>query len=307
VNPATGMVYVANYNGGSVSVIDGATNTVVATPGMGPYPLALAVNPVTNMVYVANTNGGSVSVIDGATNTVVATPTVGSDPEAIAVNPVTNQVYVVNNGGNSVSVIAANRVAQIPLNGVPAIVSDALTVSTSAPFVTRSTAPAFTATVTSNYSGSSVYLVDPGAAVNPPPTAVYYWVDDGSAVAGTPGQWAMTTDTSAPWSNPAAFTLQLSGQSPGLHTLYYYAAYGNEGTPASSSVGTGNSPEIGNIEQIVYVVRQAATATAVNADVNPQNVGGTVNFTATVTPGPGRFTGPTGTVYFYDGTTLLGS
>ena len=305
VNPATNMVYVANYGSNSVSVINGATNAV-ATLGVGSEPQAIAVSPVTNMVYVANYGSNAVSVIDGATNTVVATPGVADNPDAVAVNPVTNQIYVAKNSGLSVSVIAANPVAQIPLNGIPAIVSDALTVSTTAPFVTRSTAPAFTATVTSNYTGSSVYLAD-SAAVNPPPTAVYYWVDDGSAVAGAPGQWAMATDTSAPGANPAAFTLQLSGQSPGLHTLYDYAAYGNQGTPASSAAGTGNSPETGNVEQIVYVVQQAATVTAVSADVNPQNVGGTVNFTATVTPGPGRTAGPTGTVYFYDGTTPLGT
>jgi len=306
VNPVTNQVYVANSGYNTVSVIDGATNAVVATPGVGSTPVAIAVNPVTNMVYVANYSSSSISVIDGATNTVVATPGVGSAPLAIAVNPVTNMVYVANQGDSTVSVIAANPLAQIPLNGVPAIVSDALTVSTTPPFVTRSTAPAFTATVTSNYTGSSVYLAD-SAAVNPPPTAVYYWVDDGSAVAGAPGQWAMASDTSASGANPAAFTLQLSGQSPGLHTLYYYAAYGDEGTPASSGNDTGNSPETSNIEQIVYVVQQAVTTTAVSADVNPQSAGGTVNFTATVTPGPGRTAGPTGTVYFYDGATLLGT
>ena len=67
--------------------------SVVATPGVGSEPFAIAVNPVTNMVYVANYSGASITVIDGATNAVVATPTVGTEPGDIAVNPVPNKVY----------------------------------------------------------------------------------------------------------------------------------------------------------------------------------------------------------------------
>jgi len=282
VNPVTNMVYVGNEDSDNVSVIDGATNTVVATLGVGYLNYAIAVNPVTNMVYVANGFNDNVSVIDGATNTVVATPAAGSTPGALAVNPVTNQVYVANNSSNSVSVIAANPLAQIPLNGVPAIVSDSQTVSTSPPYVTRSTAPAFTVTVTSNYTGSSVYLSD-SAAVNPPATTVYYWVDDGSAVAGTPGQWAMATDTSAPGANPAVFMLQLSGQRQGMHTLYYYAAYGIGGTPASSGNGAGYSPEIGNIESIVYVVQPLVTL--ISPAPGSTLPGPTVTFTWTAATG----------------------
>jgi hypothetical protein len=40
---------------------------------------------------------------------------------------------------------------------------------------------------------------------------------------------------------------------PGLHTVYAYATYGDEGTPESSDVGTGNSPEIGNVKAFPFV------------------------------------------------------
>ena len=62
----------------SVSVIDGGTNTVVATVPVGTWPDGVAVNPTTNRIYVANCDSNNVSVIDGATNTVVATVPVGS-------------------------------------------------------------------------------------------------------------------------------------------------------------------------------------------------------------------------------------
>jgi YVTN family beta-propeller protein len=118
VNPVTNEVYVANVDAGTVSVIDGATNTVVGPPvPVGATPIAVAVNPLTNTVYVANEDSSNVTVIDGATNTVVGLPVmVGANPIAVVVNPVTNTVYVANLGtGNSPGIVtvingATNRV-----------------------------------------------------------------------------------------------------------------------------------------------------------------------------------------------------
>ena len=77
VNPNTNRIYVTNDSSDNVSVIDGASNTVVATVAVGSYPHGVAVNPNTNRIYVANSVSNNVSVIDGATNTVVATVPVG--------------------------------------------------------------------------------------------------------------------------------------------------------------------------------------------------------------------------------------
>ena len=51
VNPTTNRVYVANGNSNTVSVIDGATNTLVATVPVQSAPETLAVNPSTNRIY----------------------------------------------------------------------------------------------------------------------------------------------------------------------------------------------------------------------------------------------------------------
>jgi YVTN family beta-propeller protein len=117
VNQVTNKIYVANSCGsdpacasdGTVSVIDGASNTVIATVTVGSTPLGVAVNSATNQIYVTNycgndvscnTYSGTVTVIDGGSNTVTATVNVGAGPYFPAVNSSTNQIYVSNSCGN---------------------------------------------------------------------------------------------------------------------------------------------------------------------------------------------------------------
>jgi YVTN family beta-propeller protein len=73
-----------------VSVIDTATNTVVASVVVGTDPIGVATSPDGTLVYAANSND-TVSVIDTATNTVVHTFAVDPKPETgvhyIAVGP----------------------------------------------------------------------------------------------------------------------------------------------------------------------------------------------------------------------------
>jgi YVTN family beta-propeller protein len=296
VNPVTDKVYVANSASSSVTVIDGATNTVANTVTVGSVPDAVAVNPVTDQAYVPNISSNNVTVIDGATNT-ASTVSVGSQPAAVAVNPVTDKVYVANSASSSVTVIDAEGIQPVPITLTAAGVSDALTTGTSNNvFQTMNTQPSFTVQATSAFSTSSAY--SGVTATNPPPTELYYSVDG--------GQWSETATTSTSGSNPAGFSIAPGQQSLGFHTLYYYVGYGNEGGQNSSSqYGTGNSPEISNVEAYHFLVEPLSTTTSVVADVNPQNVGSYVTFTATVTPFTTSST-LTGTVQFYDGTTALG-
>ena len=70
-----------------MSVIDSATNKVVATVPVGSDPKGVAVNPDGHDAYVANNRSGAISVIDTATNKVVATVLVGGFPEAVGTRP----------------------------------------------------------------------------------------------------------------------------------------------------------------------------------------------------------------------------
>jgi YVTN family beta-propeller protein len=73
---------VTNQYSNSVSVIDTATNDVIATVEVGNYPSGIAVSPDGTKVYVTNQYSNSVSVIDTATNSVTSSVAVGLNPNA---------------------------------------------------------------------------------------------------------------------------------------------------------------------------------------------------------------------------------
>ena len=110
-DPANGYIYVANSNSNTVSVINGATNNVIANISVGLNPVGVAFDSSNGYVYVTNFYSGSVSVINGATNTVIANISVGTEPHAVAFDSSNGYVYVANISG-SVSVIngATNNV-----------------------------------------------------------------------------------------------------------------------------------------------------------------------------------------------------
>ena len=123
-------VYVTNNsnssNSNTVSVIDTATNTVIATIPVGVAsngPFWVAITPDGTRAYVTdvNSNTVSVTVIDTATNTVVATIPVGVGTLQVAITPDGTRAYVTDESSNTVSVIdtATNTaVATIPVGVV---------------------------------------------------------------------------------------------------------------------------------------------------------------------------------------------
>jgi YVTN family beta-propeller protein len=105
-------------DGGTVSVIDPASNTVIGTPiPVGIDPFGVAVTPDGSKVYVTNFYSNNVTVIATASNTVIATVAVGSDPFGVAVTPDGSKVYVTNFYSNNVTVIAtaSNTVIGTPI------------------------------------------------------------------------------------------------------------------------------------------------------------------------------------------------
>ena len=129
VNPDGNKIYVINnnYNGsdpgyhgnGTVSVIDAATNKVIATLTVGSLPKGIAVTRDGSKIFVTNFKDNSVSVIDAATNSEIARVPAGNGPYGVAVNPAGTKIYVANFNDRNVSVIdaATNKVIATILVG----------------------------------------------------------------------------------------------------------------------------------------------------------------------------------------------
>jgi YVTN family beta-propeller protein len=89
VNQLTKKVYVGQFRGHDVTVINGTTDKIIATIPVAYDPLDVAVNQVTNTAYA--TGKTAVSVINGMTNQVSAT--VGVRGLGIAVDVNTDTIY----------------------------------------------------------------------------------------------------------------------------------------------------------------------------------------------------------------------
>lgn len=104
VNPVTNRIYVTNWDDGLIWVIDGSTDTLMATfdpaPGRFNRPLKVAVDPTINKVYFSDDGeygAFGIYTVDGAThqvtNHIPFTPANGSS-YTLAVNTQTHRVYV---------------------------------------------------------------------------------------------------------------------------------------------------------------------------------------------------------------------
>lgn len=123
IHPNGKVAYVANFNSGTVSVIDIVStspdfNTVVQTLRVGTNPSDLAVDPDGSRLVVANAGSSDISIIDSdATSTtfgeVLATVPSGSGARSVAVSP-DGTIYVGTDTGFMV-VSASNEVlATVP-------------------------------------------------------------------------------------------------------------------------------------------------------------------------------------------------
>ncbi|HEX5502868.1 MAG TPA: choice-of-anchor D domain-containing protein, partial [Thermomicrobiales bacterium] len=222
IDPTTGRIYVANDTSGTISVIDSASNTVVATipiPRGIPVPMGVAVNPATNRVYVtylSSVTSTAVAVIDGATNTVVTTIPLASTTccaagtFGVAVDPATNRVYVaVASDPPGVAVIdgATNTVVTtIPLDGTP--YSVAVNPSTNRVYATYQVESELFLAVIDGATDTGIDSVDLGAAtgifsggvaVNPVTNRIYAAIATSNGV-GPPSGGALVVlngDTNA--------------------------------------------------------------------------------------------------------------
>jgi DNA-binding beta-propeller fold protein YncE len=99
-NSATNKIYVTDTTApGVVTVVDGATRSILTTITVGAGGSQVVADPTTNIMYAMSGQAQTISVIDGSTDTVIATipPVVGDDClVGIAIDTRANQLAVLD-------------------------------------------------------------------------------------------------------------------------------------------------------------------------------------------------------------------
>ena len=94
----------------SISVIDGATDSISDEIPVGNNPVSLEIDniekSIKGLIFVVNSDSNSITVIDSTSNNILSNNiTVGKNPSSIALDPITNRLYVTNKGSDSISII----------------------------------------------------------------------------------------------------------------------------------------------------------------------------------------------------------
>lgn len=106
VNTTTHRIYVADYQGGIVYVINGETNEVIKPIKVADLPGSIAINPKKNRIYVSGNN--AISVIDGETNGTITQIPSKPGLGGIAVDPDTSLIYASNRIYKTLLIISEN-------------------------------------------------------------------------------------------------------------------------------------------------------------------------------------------------------
>ena len=91
-------LYVANYAGASVSIIDARAGTTIATLNVGGHPQAIAVDTAKRLLYVADAQENSVSIIDIQSHRVLEKLTLDGPPYALSVDSKTHRAFAATIG-----------------------------------------------------------------------------------------------------------------------------------------------------------------------------------------------------------------
>ena len=99
------MVHVGNFKDSTVSVIDSATDLVVATIPVAAGPHGMGVTQDGHWLYVSSDGSSVLNVIDTATNRVTRTIEVGKSPHGVALTPDGQLLLIAVNGDDRIAFI----------------------------------------------------------------------------------------------------------------------------------------------------------------------------------------------------------
>ena len=174
VNTNGTLAYAADF-GGTVSVINTATNTVIKTISTGGDPYGVSFNPNGTLAYVVDFQSSQIFVIDVATNSVISTIGVGLHPEEVTFNPSGTLAYVTNFVAGTIGIInvSTNTVVNtINVGGDPFQV--AITPSGNLAYVTNEAGGVNVINTATNTVIHTIPIAAPfGLSINPSGTLAY--------------------------------------------------------------------------------------------------------------------------------------
>ena len=106
VDNATDTIYVANGGSNSLTVIDGATQSVTQSIAVGVDPDGLALDSSNGTVYVSNYGSGNVTVFNSTTLASVTSIPLGANPTALTYDSALGYVWVVDNSSDNATVLS---------------------------------------------------------------------------------------------------------------------------------------------------------------------------------------------------------
>jgi hypothetical protein len=258
---------------------DTTTLTVSPNPGTAGHTVTLRATVAPPGKSLTPT--GTVTFYDGATvlGTTTLGPTSGSSSGGPAAGSLAVSTLAV--GVHSLTAVYGGDVNYT--TSTSAAVTETINLNADTTTLTASPNPAtvnHTVTVRATVSGGS-------KNVTPTGTVTFY---DGATVLGTA---TLGPTSGASSGGPAAGSLAVSTLAAGPHALT--AVYGGDANYATSTSAA-----------LTETINLSADTTTLTASPNPALAGQLVTLKATVAP-PGKSLTPTGTVTFYDGTTVLGT
>ncbi len=321
IAPNGKRLYIANERDGTVSAIDTASNTVVATIPVGINPVGIAVTPDSSRAYVANLTSGTLSVIDTASNSVTGSITIGFQPNGIAIGktPPSPLVAAVLPGSRSVQVNSPATIFATMLNsGSTALSNCRISAPSNAPFslslAYQTTDPTTNAAtglanhpVTIPANGAQTFLLtfsdhfaDFASAL-----ALLYSCDGAPPAPSTPGvNMPDILFSSTPISDIIALGATPSGD--GILNVPV-------GGSAAFAVATADVGVSGSLTASVDTGSASLPVSATLCQTNPSNAqclsppaaSAVVNFTAGSTPTFSVFVNATGSIAFAPGTARI--
>ena len=113
-NPLSNKIYTCDFDANKVTIIDGATRQIIATPSVPSDPTYLCLNTVSNKVYCRSYEASRLAIINGVTDSVKRLTIPHGGVSAFAYNATLNRLYV--GCGDEGTVVVADGAADTVLH-----------------------------------------------------------------------------------------------------------------------------------------------------------------------------------------------